>query len=67
MHNNGGSMIVNLLQSATPGTYAYRIVRARGSDIAFKGGSGELTISQTPTFSVPYYVSGQATMTFTPG
>jgi hypothetical protein len=67
LHNNGGSMTVNVFRSATPGNDTYRVARARGSDTAFKGGSGELVITQSPTFSVPFYVSGQATMTFTPG
>jgi hypothetical protein len=67
MRNNGGSMVVNAFKSAMPGDYTYKVVRARGSDTAFRGGSGELTITQTSTISVPYYVSGQTTMTFTPG
>jgi hypothetical protein len=67
LHNNGGSMTVNVFRSATPGNYTYKVPRARGSDTAFKGGSGELMITQSPTFSVPFYVSGQATMTFTLG
>ncbi|HKI18664.1 MAG TPA: hypothetical protein VKA15_12330 [Isosphaeraceae bacterium] len=67
IRNDDGSMIVNVFQSAAPGTYAYKVARARGSDTAFNGGSGELMIAQAPTYSAPYYVSGQATMTFTPG
>lgn len=67
MHNNGGSMIVNVFRSPMPGHYTYKVARERGSDTAFKGGSGDLMITQAPTFSVPYYVSGQATMRFTPG
>jgi hypothetical protein len=67
LRNNGGSMIVNVFQSAMPGNYTYKVARAGGSDTAFKGGSGALMITQAPTFSAPYYVSGQATMTFTPG
>jgi hypothetical protein len=66
MRNSGGSMIVNVVRSATSGTDSYKVVRATGSDTAFKGGTGQLVISQSPTFSVPYYTSGQATMTFTP-
>ena len=42
-------------------------LKAGGGDTAFNGGSGELMITQASTFSAPYYVSGQATMTFTPG
>jgi hypothetical protein len=67
MHNNGGSMIVNVFRSAMPGTYSYKVARVRGSDTAFEGERDTLMISQTPTFSVPYYTAGQATMTFTPG
>jgi hypothetical protein len=67
MRNNGGSMIVNIVESGMPGNYSYTVARARGSDTAFKGGSGELMITQTPTFRVPFFVSGPATMTFTPG
>jgi hypothetical protein len=67
LRNNVGSMIVNVFHSAMPGNYTYKVARARGSDTAFKGGSGDLMITQASTFSVPYYVSGQATMTFTPG
>jgi hypothetical protein len=67
LRNNGGSMTVNVFRSATPGNYTYKVVRARGSDVAFNGGSGDLMITQSSTLSVPFYVSGQATMTFTPG
>jgi hypothetical protein len=67
MRNDGGSMILDVFQPAMPGNYTYNVARATGSDTAFKGGSGELMITQAPTFSAPYYVSGQATMTFTPG
>ncbi len=67
MHNSGGSMFLNVYQTATAGDYTYTVARARGTDSGYKGGTGDLTITQMPTFSVPYYVSGQATMTFTPG
>jgi hypothetical protein len=67
LRNTGGSMTVNVLQSTTPGNYTYQVARARGSDAAFQGGSGALTITQNATFSAPFFVSGQATMTFTPG
>ena len=67
MRNAGGSMTVNVFRSATPGSYTYKVVRAVGSDSAYKRGSGTLMISQTPTRSFPYYVSGNATMVFTPG
>jgi hypothetical protein len=65
LRNSGGSMTINVVQSATPGTYTYRVVRAVGSDSAYRGGRGTLTITQNPTQSFPYYVSGDASMTFT--
>jgi hypothetical protein len=67
MLNSGGSMIVNVSQSATLRNYTYKVARATGSDTAFNGGSGALMITQASTFSAPFHVSGQATMTFTPG
>jgi hypothetical protein len=67
LRNTGGSMIVNVFQSAMPGNYTYKVARARGSDAAFNAGSGELMITQASTISAPFYVSGQATMTFTAG
>jgi len=67
IRNDDGSILVSVFQSAAPGTYAYKVARARRSDTAFNGGSGELVITQAPTFSAPYYLSGQATMTFTLG
>jgi hypothetical protein len=66
LHNNGGSMILNVFRLATPGTYSYKVARARGSDAAFRGERGTLMIAQTPTLRVPFFTSGQATMTFTP-
>jgi hypothetical protein len=60
-------MTVNVFRSAMPGNYTYKVARATGSDTAYSGGGGDLMITQASTFSVPYYVSGQATMTFTPG
>ena len=67
MHNNGGSMLVQVFRTPTSGTYSYKVVRAFGSDLAYKGGIGALAITQKPTQSFPYYISGQATMTFSPG
>ena len=67
MHNNGGSMLVQVFRTPTSGTYRYKVVRASGSDLAYKGGIGTLAITQNPTQSLPYYISGQATMTFSPG
>ena len=66
LRNNGGSMILRVFRTPTPGTYTYRVIRAFGGDAAFKGGTGSVAIVQNPTQSYPYYVSGQATMTFTP-
>jgi hypothetical protein len=66
LHNSGGAMLIKVFQSATAGADTYKVARANGSDTGFKGGSGNLTITDKPTFSAPYYVSGQATMTFTP-
>lgn len=67
MHNNGGSMIINVSVSGTAGTYTYKVAHAHGNDAAFKGGTGTLMVTQSQTFSVPYYSQGQSTMTFTPG
>jgi hypothetical protein len=67
LRNTGGSMTVNVFQTATPGNDTYTVARARGTDAALRGESGELTISQSASVSVPFYVYGQATMTFSPG
>jgi hypothetical protein len=67
MRNDGGSMLDRVFTSATSGTYTYKVVHAGGTDTAFKGGSGTLMITQSPTFSAPDYSQGQATMTFTAG
>lgn len=67
MHNSGGSMVVNVFQSATSGSDTYKVARATGSDTAYHGGSGALTITQSSTLSVPFFSFGQATFTFTPG
>jgi hypothetical protein len=66
MRNSGGAMLANVFRSTTGGTYTYKVVVAVGSDSAYRGGTGTVAITQTPTQSYPYYVSGQATMTFTP-
>jgi hypothetical protein len=65
LRNHGGSMILNVFASGTAGTYSYKVALAHGTDSAFKGDTGTLTISLNPTFSVPYYTAGQSTMTFT--
>jgi hypothetical protein len=67
MRNDGGLMMVKLIKTTTTGTYNYKVIRATGSDSAYKGGTGVVAISQNPTHSFPYFVSGQASMTFTPG
>ena len=67
VRNAGGSMAINVSTTATKGTYNYDVIRASGVDATFKGGTGVVTITQNPTHSYPYYVSGQATMTFAPG
>lgn len=64
LRNSGGSMTINVIQSAAPGTYTYRVVRAFGTDSAYWRGRGTLTITQIPTQSFPYYISGDATMIF---
>jgi hypothetical protein len=64
LRNNGGRMILDVFRSGTPGTFTYRVVRARGSDAGFKGDTGTLTITVNQTLSVPYYIYGQATTTF---
>jgi hypothetical protein len=67
MRNQGGSMSVNVFQTAMPGTYSAKVVRARGTDAGFKGASGDLMITLTRSVSAPFFVSGQATMAFTSG
>jgi hypothetical protein len=67
MRNTGGSMILNVFKTTTRGTYSYKVAVARGSDTAFKGSTGTLTITQVPTLNVPFFISGQSTMTFTSG
>ncbi len=64
LHNDGGSMIIRVFQTAVSGTDTYIVGRAGGIDSADRGDIGTLTITQSPTMSVPYYISGQATMTF---
>ncbi len=57
-------MILRVFASGTPGTYSYSVARAGGSDAGFRGDTGTLTTTLTPSFSVPYYTYGRATMTF---
>jgi hypothetical protein len=67
MRNTGGAMILNVFRIGTPGTYSYTVVRARGPDTVFLNESGTVMITQHQTLRVPFFTSGQATMTFTPG
>ena len=62
--NSGGSMILNVFASGATGIYSYHVAIANGSDAGFKGDMGTLTITQMPTFSVPYFTDGQSTVTF---
>ena len=39
MRNDGGLMILRVFRTPTPGTYTYRVIRATGGDVAFKGGT----------------------------
>jgi hypothetical protein len=67
LRNTGGAMILNVFWMGTPGTYSYTVVRARGTDTVFLNESGTVMITQHQTLSVPFFTSGQATITFTPG
>jgi hypothetical protein len=58
-------MRVRVFQTAASRTYTYSVVRGLGNNFAYEGGIGTVTIIQTRTQTYPYYVSGQATMTFT--
>jgi hypothetical protein len=64
MVNHGGSMVIDVYQRSTPGSYSYRVAHAYGRDSAFHGATGFLTITLAPSFTVPYYTAGHATMTF---
>jgi len=64
LRNSGGRMITNVEESATQGSYSYQVARARGIDAGFRGASGTLTITRTQSFNVPFYSSGEETMTF---
>jgi hypothetical protein len=66
IRNTGGSMAINAQTTATKGTYSYDVIHANGVDAIYTGGTGVVTITQDPTHSYPYLVSGQATMTFAP-
>ena len=60
-------MVINVSTTATRGTYSYDVIRANGLDATYNEGTGVVTIAQNATHSYPYYVSGQASMTFAPG
>lgn len=64
VRNSGGAMILNVFASGTANTYSYKVAIAAGSDAGFRGDTGSVTTTLNPTFSVPYYSSGHATMTF---
>ena len=67
VRNAGGSMAINVYTTDKKGTFNYDVVRASGVDAAYDRGTGVVTITQKPMHSYPYFVSGQATMTFAPG
>ena len=67
LRNSGGSMTVNVYQSATAGTFTDTVVRARGADSIYKGATGNLNIAMAWTFNDPYYLHQQAWMKFIPG
>ena len=67
LRNSGGSMTVNVYQSATAGTFTDTVVRARGADTIYQGATGNLKIALSWDFGNPYYFHGQATMEFIPG
>jgi hypothetical protein len=67
LRSSGGSMKVNVYQSATAGTFTDTVVRARGADTIYKGATGNLKIAMAWTFNDPYYLHQQAWMKFIPG
>ena len=67
LRNSGGSMTVNVYQTATAGTYTDTVVRARGADTIYKGGTGNLKIAMSWAYNNPYYLYQQAWMKFIPG
>jgi hypothetical protein len=64
LRNGAGVISADVFQTATPGSYTYQVARARGGDAGYLGASGALTITRAQTLSVPFYASGQATLTF---
>jgi hypothetical protein len=64
LHNDGGSMVLRIYQTAVAGTDTYTVGRTSGNDSAYPGDTGTLTITQSPTYSYPYYTAGTATLTF---
>ena len=67
LRNSGGSMTVNVYQTATAGTFTDTVVRARGADTIYKGGTGNLKIAMSWAYNDPYYLYQQAWMKFIPG
>ena len=65
--NSVGSMTVNVYQTATAGTYTDTVVRARGADTIYKGGTGNLKIAMSWAYNDPYYLYQQAWTKFIPG
>jgi hypothetical protein len=67
LSNRGGSMTVNVYQTATAGTFTDTVVRAQGADTIYQGGTGNLKIATSWAYDNPYYLYGQAWMKFIPG
>ena len=67
LRNSGGSMTVNVYQTATAETFTDPVVRARGADTIYKGGTGNLKIAMSWAYNNPYYLYQQAWMNFIPG
>ena len=67
LRNRGGSMTVNVYQTATAGTYTDTVVRARGADSIYQGATGNLKIAMSWAYNDPYYLYQQAWMKFIPG
>jgi hypothetical protein len=65
IYNLHGAMVLNVFQTATAGTYTFKVAYADGSDAGLKGDAGTLTLTQTPHFTGHYLSYGSATLTFT--
>ena len=66
LRNRGGSMTVNVYQTATAGTFTDTVVRARGADSIYRGATGNLKIAMAWNNKLPYYLYQQAWMKFIP-